>query len=334
MRPGYFQVELCLTYSNTVFYPTNLTIPSFSWFSFLRSAGGKIFRFPGLRQYRAWAKSAQSILHPPEYVVGHHQPSMQGTSPQKEITILSANLWHDWPHHRHLASRLEAFAKMVENNHVDILLLQEAARIPGLRSDEWLAERLGMSYVYVRANGDWKAIGFEEGLAIFSRYPLSDPLTSQLGENKNLFSRRLALSAQVETPSGTLQAVSAHLGILPKRNARQINHLQRWVRETAINHPAVVGGDFNAHETTDRITQLRNDWMDIFRKRHPQRDGFTHELRTPWGKLLRRSRLDYLFLKPGNDNWQVTDADHIKPPDRSHSDHCAVLARLKPAVLK
>jgi hypothetical protein len=59
-------------------------------------------------------------------------------------------------------------------------------------------------------------------------------------------------------------------------------------------------------------------------------DGATHELRFPWGKAFRRRRLDYLFLQPGPTFWTVEDARHLDTPHPSHSDHRAVLARLRP----
>jgi exonuclease III len=48
---------------------------------------------------------------------------------------------------------------MVESEAADIVLLQEVARTTKLKVDEWLAERLGMGYVYARANGHEPGIG-------------------------------------------------------------------------------------------------------------------------------------------------------------------------------
>jgi hypothetical protein len=35
---------------------------------------------------------------------------------------------------------------------------------------------------------------------------------------------------------------------------------------------------------------------DTFRLMHPDADGTTHELHNPWGRVIKRSRLDYIFL--------------------------------------
>ena len=218
----------------------------------------------------------------------------------------------------------------MEMESVDIALLQEVARRPTLRVDEWLTRRLGMAYVYTRANGHESAIGFEEGVAIFSRFPLSSPQSQQLGMGSNPFVRRLTLGVDVATPCGPLSVFSVHLGLLRHHNVRQMAHFFSWVTSIARNGMAVIGGDFNAHEDTRQITQAQNRWVDTFRRLHPHADGATHELRWPWGRPLRRHRLDYLFLQPDHRSWQVLDARHLHAPGGPHSDHRAVLARLAP----
>ena len=116
--------------------------------------------------------------------------------------MLSANLWHDWPRFKDLEKRLEAFAELAESERADLILLQELARTPSFHADVWLAERLHMAYVYSRANGSQK-IGFEEGLGVYSRFPLKRlPHVRQMGMGKssNPFSRRLALGEGTRWP--------------------------------------------------------------------------------------------------------------------------------------
>ncbi len=250
------------------------------------------------------------------------------------LTVISANLWHDFPRYRGALERLEAFADLVEEYQADILLLQEVSRTNNLRVDEWLSQRLGMNSVYSRANGGLDAIGFEEGPAILSRYPLSQPVLNQLNPGTNRFSYRLALGSQVDTPCGSLMAFSVHLGISPKENARQVNKLHSWVQGMAATLPALVGGDFNAGEHSGAIKSLRQKWMDTFRHLNPLADGTTHEIHWPWGKPLRRSRLDYIFLKAEQAQWKLLESLHLDAPGQRHSDHRAVLLRLVPAYAR
>jgi len=249
------------------------------------------------------------------------------------LTVLSANLWHDWPRFRDLEKRLESFAALVESERADLILLQEVARTPSLKADEWLAGRLQMAYVYSRANGSRK-IGFEEGLGVFSRFPLKRlPHVQQMGRTCNPFSRRLALGVEVDTPCGEIMAFSTHLGLLRKQNAHQLRELHGWVNQITSGRSAIIAGDFNAPEHTYQIRHVRSTWLDTFREIHQHGQAATHEIRWPWGGAFLSHRLDYIFLQPGQPLWRVVDVKHLDASDGPHSDHRAVLARLVAAHL-
>jgi endonuclease/exonuclease/phosphatase family metal-dependent hydrolase len=198
--------------------------------------------------------------------------------------------------------------------------------------DEWLADRLGMGYTYVRVNGHEPEIGFEEGLAVFSRFPLEGAYWQQLGTSAFQMSRRMALGVEVKTPCGNLKVFSVHLGLSSKANRSQLDRLRDWVGKTADQQTSIIGGDFNTHEDRAHIQGLQKAWVDIYRHKNPGRDGTTHELRWPWGSILRRHRLDYLFMQNGAERWDVLDADHVHAQVEKgiHSDHRAVLARVVP----
>jgi hypothetical protein len=103
------------------------------------------------------------------------------------MTVISANLWHDWPRFKILENRLEKFAQLVIQESADLILVQELVRTPHFHAAEWLAERLNMGFLYSRVNGSEK-IGFEEGLGIFSRFPLIHlPLLRQVSKGCNPF---------------------------------------------------------------------------------------------------------------------------------------------------
>lgn len=280
---------------------------------------------------RALWQRAEKVVENGAPIVSRARPGSSGTRRQKRLTLLSANLWHDWPQHREQHDRLERFAQLLEDEGVDVALLQEVWRTPQLRVDEWLAERLGMAYVYARANGHEDALGFEEGVAVFSRFPLHRPRQRHLGPGNGAFVRRLALTADIATYHGCLSASSVHLGLLPWHNKAQIDTLMAWIAvETSRRGAAFIGGDFNAHETTPRMERARQQWLDLFRHANPDAEGVTHEVHWPWGDALSRRRLDYLFMREGRQRWRVDEAKHVDAPGGPHSDHRAVLARLAP----
>ncbi len=300
----------------------------------LRSLGRRFLYLPIQRFFQPLLTKIAAVKEPTRRLIYYATPVARSENqPCRPITIISANLWHDWPWHRQLFTRLSAFAGLVESEAADIVLLQEVARTAKLKVDEWLAERLGMGYVYARANGHESGIGFEEGLAVFSRFPLEMPRGYQLGESAFQMARRMALGTNVKTPCGNLMVFSVHLGITTKDNHNQLVRLRDWVGSITQEQTALIGGDFNAHENRSQIHHIQSQWLDIYRHKNPESDGTTHELRCPWGKPLLRQRLDYLFMQRGIGHWNVLDTQHLGAPVGKgiHSDHRAVMARLAPA---
>jgi len=281
-----------------------------------QAIGRRLLNFPGGRWLLALLRLIKDVAQP----AGHISVTQRQFSPAQQrcrgVVVLSANLWHDWPRHRRLLERMEVFARLVEAERAGIVLLQEVARIPGLRVDEWLAARLQMSHVYTRANGHERAIGFEEGLAIISRYPLSSPQLRQLNSRRNPFVRRLALSAVVDSPCGRLNVFSVHLGLGQRANRLQFTQLREWVQRVSGDTPALIGGDFNAQEKSSQVVAAQKTWLDTFRRRNPFGEAFTHELR--------------FFLHSGDESWQVRIARHLDHARERFSDHQAVLVHVTP----
>jgi len=289
---------------------------------------------PGIRSLPRLVRDTLAVTEPTCAISAYplpHASSRSLPARGRPVTVISANLWHDWPRCRFLPQRLESFARLVEAEKADILLLQEVARLERIRADQWLAERLGMASFYCKANGHERGIGFEEGVAVLSRFPLSSPRVRRLGKGARSipFVRRIALGCAVQTHFGRLLVFSVHLGLLARSNARQLAELRFWVREVAGSRSAVVGGDFNAAENSPQILSARAAWIDAFRHFHPKADGTTHEIRLPWGGRIRPRRLDYIFLHRGREGrWVALEARHVQSPKGPRSDHSAVLLRL------
>ncbi len=246
-----------------------------------------------------------------------------------EVIVISANLWHDWPLHRRLPDRLEAFASLVEEEGAQVVLLQEVMRTADFRTDTWLANRLGMTSVYARANGHAGAIGFEEGSAVLSSFPLHDVRQVTLGSSATRFVNRIALGAQFQIDCCKLWAFSTHLSLFHSENGRQLAALQGWIEQVARSDPALIGGDFNAHEESAQIIQAQKNWTDTYRTLHPGGRGGTHTINWPWGGKGLSRRLDYIFIKRANPALQILETRHLQAGSLPHSDHSAVLTRLR-----
>lgn len=249
------------------------------------------------------------------------------------LTVINMNLWHDWPRHRRLPERLERFAQLVEQEGAQLVLLQEALRTSEVEAHSWLADRLGMHALYQRANGNRTGIGFEEGVAVLTSLPVLDIRFQTLHPSSDPFVRRVALGVEIKTERASFWAFSTHLSLLKARNAVQIEHLREWVAEMSAGKPALIGGDFNADESTSQIARISREWVDTFRWLHPEREVNSHTLRWPWGSALRSHRLDYLFLKQAVNRWRILEAGYLDHADEPVSDHKAVLTRLLPTYL-
>lgn len=302
-----------------------------AWYSGVARVVGRGLTLPGLSRWGPLARRVDAVAQPAGWTTVQPVPTAPPPLTCASLTVLSANLWHDWPRQHRWTERLEAVARLIEEEAVDIVLLQEVARTSGLRADDWLAERLGLALAFARTNGSVDAIGFEEGLAILSRFPLGEVRLRQISGGANPLVRRIALAADVQTPFGRLLAVATHLGLAQRHNARQIRALRSWVAEVADGGVAVIGGDFNAQEGAAEIAQTRTHWVDAFREVHPEAVTSTHRASGLWGRWRGHRVLDYVFvLQPVGAPWSVRAAGHVDSPAGPHSDHRAVLATVAP----
>jgi endonuclease/exonuclease/phosphatase family metal-dependent hydrolase len=226
------------------------------------------------------------------------------------LRIVSLNVLHGFPRFEYLEERLDLIAAEIDRLDPDLVFLQE---VPWHRGNaaQWLAEKAGLNYLYLRANGNRWAILFEEGEAILSRYPLRDPAWVELTPRAGFFEHRVALGATVATPWGDLRAFSTHLTHGDaETNRDQAASLKAFV-DGSGDGLAVVAGDFNAVEGSPQIQTLR--WVDTYRLAHPGEDGFTccvKEL-TAGPDEIHDRRIDYLFLVPGAGHVKVVSSRPI-----------------------
>lgn len=90
----------------------------------------------------------------------------------------------------------------------------------------------------------------DQGLALVSRYPLSDVQIRRLKPYHLRFHSRsrFAIAATVRTPWGNLRVWNAHLDTRINA-AERLNQLQPVIDETSgITGPRLIGGDFNTNE--------------------------------------------------------------------------------------
>jgi endonuclease/exonuclease/phosphatase family metal-dependent hydrolase len=258
----------------------------------------------------------------------------------RSLRIMSLNILHGFPLFHGLTSRLDRIAAEIRRLDVDLILLQEVPSNPVLGSGaKYLAERTGLNYVYLPANGNRWTILFAEGEAILSRYTLTDVAHVELQPKAGFFEHRIALQVTAKTPWGAIRVVSTHLtNGKAETNRAQTQSLTSFIPSNGEG-TFIIAGDFNAREDSPQIEDLARVWIDTYRNANPDRPGFTcciDNLTTGLDEKL-EERIDYLFLIPDRDtpiqlvaSQRVFDQPYpINDGWQWASDHVGILTTLK-----
>jgi endonuclease/exonuclease/phosphatase family metal-dependent hydrolase len=238
------------------------------------------------------------------------------TPPDKDAEVLrvvSLNMLHGFPKFEYLAQRLEIIAEEINRLEVDIVLLQEVPWTLQIgNAARFLSEKTGMNYVYLRANGNRRAIAFEEGESILSRYPLINPSLIELQPQAGFFQHRVVLHADARTRMGKVGLYVTHLTHNdPEINLAQSDNLKTFVRAQDSVF-TIVAGDFNAQPESPQIRDIVINWVDPFDHLQTQADGYTCCNDVLDVKTAEPSkRIDYIFLVSGSNTPRVNAKNRV-----------------------
>lgn len=253
---------------------------------------------------------------------------------------MSLNVFHGYPEYKGLPLRLNMIAEEIRRQKADIVALQEVPWTRELDNGARnLADAVGMNYLYLRANGNRRLIGFEEGVVILSRFELVNPSFVELEPRAGFFEHRVALGVTTKTPMGDIDIVVTHLtNGEPERNRLQAEGLLEFV-ERSRRRPMIVAGDFNAMDNSPQIIGFSGTWIDVFRSIHPSDPGLTccvDNLNASQSNALDK-RIDYVFLSDDpEESVQIRDARlTLNKPFRTSdgwqwaSDHFGLLVTIE-----
>jgi endonuclease/exonuclease/phosphatase family metal-dependent hydrolase len=205
----------------------------------------------------------------------------------------------------------------------DILLLQEVASDPGGPSvADQIAAKLGYSLFFAPAGPQT----YDQGLAILSRFPVSDSAVLPLKTYDLRFHsrRRFAISATADTPAGSVRIWDTHLDT--RLNARQrADQLEPVIRDASrVSGPRLIGGDFNTNEF-NWIGHVIPSFGGPSHAGAIRREMLSHGFLTPFADNLitfpaYRRHLDWIF----GSNVHAVDST-VEP--MLFSDHNAISAR-------
>ena len=248
---------------------------------------------------------------------GGSAPAQPTAGPAPALRVATVNLLHGFfseTDAETLTERLGLVARALREQEVDIVGVQEAS-ITSYGGDvaAELARMLNFEHVYQRSNPNLlsftteeneqlvRNIDFEEGVAVLSRFPISESESIDLPRVSDT-ENRIGLRATLATPWGPLDVYVTHLtnsGDATK-NAAQAQALADWIASRPRELPAVLMGDFNAEEGSATIDLLTERFVDVFRAFDPGGPGHTccQDAVTDAQPAEERKRIDYLFLVP------------------------------------
>lgn len=282
-------------------------------------------------------------------------PAVASTEPEsRPLRLLTYNLLHDGPtsgfvnNGTFLEERLDMVVRELKQLDADIIALQEASesRRHGNVPDR-IAQALGFHMVYAPAtnrifhlslldNAIVGIMGFKEGAAIVSRYPIVASEVFDLPRCRSRLEPRILLRADIDSPWGPVRVFSTHTA---RGDDCQTERVGELVRRDRAAGPSIVMGDFNTVETSKVLTILRDEagFVDAFRAANPNDPGATVWQRIEVDEPTVSRRVDFIFLSPGKASSAVLRSSRIildrpgrLPGGRAlwPSDHYGVFAEL------
>ncbi len=226
---------------------------------------------------------------------------------------------------------LDRIARIIRASGADLIGLQEVdretTRVGGIDSVKYIAEKLGMNYVY----GPNLAVrGGEYGNAILSKYPIRHAQNIKLSKQA-FYEQRGFLLAEIEVGEHQLYFASTHL--THNSNKLRVKQVRDILEHSAkIKKPLIIVGDFNDHAVTTPIMLMTREFNDALNLARLMAD-YDHlsyqqliDGHLTFPTTNPQSRIDYIFLSEELMLSGTRDSFRVIPSDGS--DHLPVIARI------
>lgn len=234
------------------------------------------------------------------------------------LRVLSYNIHHCNPPSKEGLIDVDAIVKAIRLQNPDLVALQEVdvntKRSGNINQAALLADKLKMKVYFAKAIAH---DGGDYGVAILSKYPLTEEQTFMLPKNNDAKAEQRVLAlATVTLPDGKkIKFASTHLDA-QKADANRLMQVAEINRLTAKESlPVIVAGDLNADPASEAIKIFDEQFT-----RTCTDCAFTIPVINP------RKTIDYIAFKKEN-HFRVVSHEVIA--ERYASDHLPVLAVLK-----
>ena len=232
------------------------------------------------------------------------------------LRVLTYNLLHDGPssgffeNGTHLEERLDMTIQELRRLQPDVIAFQEASdsRRHG-NVPQRIADALGYHMVFAPATERISGIGlldrliisvlgFKEGPAILSRYPIVSLEVYDLPRCRYRLDPRILLRAEIDIPDGPVQVFSAHTSKGDECQLQKVGELFQAHRGMG---QAILMGDLNTGEQSSVLTgwQKEPGFIDVFRLANPGVPGGTVWQNIHVERSTADRRVDFIFLLNG-----------------------------------
>ncbi len=244
----------------------------------------------------------------PASTAAQNQPS--------QLRVLTYNLLHDGPwsgffeNGTNLEERLDMTIQELRRLQPDVIAFQEASdsRRHG-NVPQQIADALGYQVVFAPATERIFGItfldrliisilGFKEGPAILSRYPIVASEVYDLPRCRYRLDPRILLRAEIDIPDGPAQVFSAHTS---KGDECQLQRVGELFQAHRGRGQAILMGDLNTGEQSLvlRGWQKEPGFIDVFRVANPGVSGGTVWQNIHIERSTADRRVDFIFLLDG-----------------------------------
>ncbi|MBO2453331.1 endonuclease/exonuclease/phosphatase family protein [Actinomadura barringtoniae] len=233
----------------------------------------------------------------------------QPYGPLIETTVRVAT-WNVWGRFGPWREREPAILAELKAASPDLLVVTEAWENDEDSQADRLGEVLGLPHSTFSGVPDADSTdGSMDGLAILSRWPLTQTGEQRLGDQDGWDSGR-AIFARADGPRGPIQVFGVGLGWKMGHSAQrqgQVRDLGAYVRKIGdTSAPVIVCGDFNAPPDSDEIRMLTGRtavaapglvFYDAWEVAGDGTPGYTFATGNPWARpvLWPDRRIDYVF---------------------------------------
>jgi endonuclease/exonuclease/phosphatase family metal-dependent hydrolase len=231
------------------------------------------------------------------------------------LKVLSVNLWN----YNYWTRRVNMIARILRQEEPDVVGFQEVRSIvhgPGLGSlgeaqTRWQVSDLAKAlpeyeFSYIPAMGFKQERDYvHEGLAVFSRYPISSitglKLTRDPQDGQD-FHQRLCLHARVRTKQGWVNVMTTHLSLSLQARTRTLPEVSSFISSSFPSEPSILVGDFNAQFNEGPSILTRKEFggfQDAWRRRHREVESEAELDQLGWTfhSWSPRSRIDFVFFR-------------------------------------